>query len=639
MRNFWNLRLNKKIALFFWLSTLFAHAQSSDPEVGNGKDEKYLYPVNPGQPGSLAGNMGELRTTHFHSGIDVRTNNMIGAKVHASKSGYITRVSMSPSGYGNIIYVKHPDGNTTLYAHLDHFVEPLATHVLQEQYFRKTFSIDLTFDKNQFPVKQRDVIAISGNSGSSGGPHLHFDIRNSDNLALNPLLFKFPEIKDQTPPLVEKVALTTLDINSRINDQYGRFEFYAYRSGNDYTIASPILAYGNIGVEVLAKDKFLLKDQFFGGVNYIDMRVNGVLHFKQAIEQINTEETRGIYTLMDYKVLRTTGKRFYKLYLDDGNTLPFYESTNKGKIHVDPKKDTRIELFLRDAFANTTKVAFNLRPSPLATELKNLSAPREPNVDIDENIMSITTKKCLNQNTVTVYQQGGRTLIYPSYASSTAAVFLIDLRKNLPDSILVCEKSIITNLITTIPSTVDYKYYSDWIDITFSADALYDTLFLRAKRSANGEVYTVGDRSIPLNKSITISLKPSREYTKDKRLAVYRKSGNSYAYLGGEWINGRINFQTRELGDFVILTDYEAPRIQPILINSYKARLKIRDDLSGIQSYEATLNGEWLLMHYDAKTATIWSEQLDKSQPLKGQFKLDVTDNAGNIETFTSTIQ
>src|SRR5688572_14588186 len=260
MKNSWNLKLSRLIetclAAGFAICPLFSFAQFSPPVKGFPDGEKYLYPINPGQPGSLAGTMGELRSTHFHSGIDIRTNNLIGFPVLASKSGFISRITVSPSGYGNVLYITHPDGNTSLYAHLDRFKGAIANYILKEQYKDQTANVDLFFTPDQFSVKRGDTVAISGNSGSSSGPHLHFDIRDSDNYALNPLLVEgFPEIVDELPPAVEKIALKTLDIDSRINDKFGRFEFYAQRVGNEFVFPSPILATGNIGVEILAKDK------------------------------------------------------------------------------------------------------------------------------------------------------------------------------------------------------------------------------------------------------------------------------------------------------------------------------------------------------------------------------------------------
>ncbi|HEX8040531.1 MAG TPA: M23 family peptidase, partial [Chryseosolibacter sp.] len=115
-------------------------------------------------------------------------------------------------------------------------------------------------------------------------------------------------------------------------------------------------------------------------------------------------------------------------------------------------------------------------------------------------------------------------------------------------------------------------------------------------------------------------------------------NGKGYQYLGGYWQNGAINFSTREFGDFTILQDRTAPTIRPIVVNNYVARFKIQDELSGIYRYRATVNGQWLLMYYDSKTSTIWSERLNKDELMKGEFKLVVTDEAGNQSVYTSNL-
>ena len=279
------------------------------PDVYQG-GEISCFPLKPGQPGSLAGTMGELRNTHFHTGIDIRTNNEIGWPVLASKSGYISRAGVSPSGFGNVLYVTHPDGTTTLYGHLDKFSGAVGDYILKERYRRKTSDIDLVFKEGQFNVKQGDTIALAGNTGSSGGPHLHFDIRR-DNQALDPLKFDFTEVNDTSSPLVQKIALKTLDIDSRINDRFGRFEFYALKVGKNYTLSVPILASGNIGIELLGYDR-VDNARYKCGINYIEMFVDSQKVFSQKIEELNLQESRGIYTLIDYKVLRSQGNRFYK---------------------------------------------------------------------------------------------------------------------------------------------------------------------------------------------------------------------------------------------------------------------------------------------------------------------------------------
>jgi murein DD-endopeptidase MepM/ murein hydrolase activator NlpD len=645
MKNYWSLTSGKTVIFFLTVCPFFSSAQFSRPEEKFPGEEKYLYPINPGFPGSLAGTMGELRNTHFHSGIDIRTNNIIGLPVLASKSGYVSRITVSPSGYGNVLYITHPDGNTTLYAHLDKFKGPVAAYVLQEQYSRKSGEVDLFFRENQFNVKRGDTVALSGNSGSSSGPHLHFDIRDADNFALNPLLVEsFPEITDDLPPAIEKVALKTLDINSRINDRFGRFEFYAQRVGNDFILPVPILATGNIGVEILAKDKLALKSRFYGGVNYIEMAVDSQLVFNQSIDRINIAETRSIYTLMDFKTLRTHGTRFYKLYVDDGNDLKFYEkSPGRGKIKVDATRTSKVRITMRDTYGNASNVTFSLKPSMLSKDVKLLEPLKNAmEYDILENVLMVSALPCLtDSNRAIVYSKSGHRSIEPDYTNAFRAVYLIDLRKDIPDSLVLCGNVIVPHIKVSVPPGRDYNYYSDLMDIQFPDKALYDTVYLNINTQINADssaVFTIGPRTAPLDKSINVTIRPAKPITWDKSTAVYRVNGKAYTYLGGGWENGGIHFPTREFGQFTVLRDTLAPMIKPVTVNNTAVRFRIRDNLSGIATFEATINGKWLLMHYDSKTATIWSEKLNKAEPLRGDFRLLVTDLAGNEATYTHKI-
>jgi hypothetical protein len=637
--------LSRIVALLAAICPFFSSAQFSRPEEKFSAEEKFLYPINPGLPGSLAGTMGELRSTHFHSGIDIRTDNIIGLPVLASKSGYVSRITMTPSGYGNVLYVTHPDGYTTLYAHLQKFASPVAEYVLQEQYRRKSNEIDLYFRENQFVVKRGDTIALSGNSGSSSGPHLHFDIRDPNNYALNPLeVESFSEITDNLPPAIEKIALKTLDINSRINEKFGRFEFYAQRVGNDFVLPVPILATGNIGVEILAKDKLALKSRFYGGVNHIEMKVDSQLIFNQYIDKINIAETRSIYTLMDFKTFRNHGTRFYKLYVDDGNNLNFYKnSPSQGKIKIDPLKSSDVQITMKDTYGNKSHLSFSLKPTALASDVKLLEPMKNAiEYDILENVMVISAQPCLtDSNRAVVYTRTKREAIEPNYSNAFRAVYLIDLRRQIPDSVVLCGNSIVPNIKATVPPGRSYSYYSDQMDIQFPEKALYDTVYLNIDQQFAGDstaIYIIGPRTVPLDKSIQVTLRPAQAMKWDKTMAIYRQSGRSFTYLGGGWENGGIHFATREFGQFRILRDTVPPTIKPVTVNNTAVRFRIKDNLSGISEFEANIDGKWLLMHYDSKTATIWSEKLNKAEALKGEFNLVVTDLAGNKATYTHKI-
>ena len=179
MKNSWNSRLSSLLLLV--ALPVVVLAQSGDPEpVRESPTEGYLFPINPGQANYLAGTMGELRASHFHGGIDIRTGNRIGLPVLATQSGYVSRAQASAFGYGTVLYVTHADGKVSVYGHLDKITGKLGAFVKKEQYRRKTFEISLAFAPNEFPVNRGDTIALSGNTGSSQGPHLHFEIREGN---------------------------------------------------------------------------------------------------------------------------------------------------------------------------------------------------------------------------------------------------------------------------------------------------------------------------------------------------------------------------------------------------------------------------------------------------------------------------
>ncbi len=618
-------------------------AQSNGDDIPS--PEKYLFPIKPSQQNFLTGTMGELRNTHFHTGIDIRTEGRIGLPVMAAQNGYISRITMSAAGYGNAVYIQHPNGHTSVYAHLDKLNGNLATYVLQEQYRRKTFEINLYFRQGQFNVNRGDTIAFSGNSGSSGGPHLHFDIRDSRNDLLNPLYFGFSEIEDRVPPVAEKIALVTMNIDSRVNDRFGRFEFYVQKiADGSYIIQNPIPVNGGIGIELLAHDK-LSYSHYRCGINYLEMHVDDQLVYSKAIDKLAFAEQRNVLAHMNYHVLKTQNSRYHKLYIDDGNALRFYKTNaNKGLITVAAGEEKKIELIMRDAYGNKTLLRFKLQGANISPEVIGMASINKPEYKIQENTLIITSPGCGEEYEphVSIYHKGNVQTLNENLFGKGGKVYLFDLRTLLPDSINVCGTVFKTNLRALVPSTSDYKFFSERIDLQFSKNALFDTLYLSTHyqtTAENLELFSFGDPLQALFKNVQVSLKPSLSYNKDKTTSVYKAEGKYFSYVGGDWQNDRITFNTRDFGTYTILKDSLAPSIERIRLNGTEARFKIKDDLSGIAKFEATINGQWLLMHYDYKINTIWSEKLDKSKPLKGEFILKVSDNAGNQKIFTQTLE
>jgi hypothetical protein len=643
MRSCWNLKLSEIVffSLFTFCGSAFAQFSPDKALLPRSLERSnYLFPIKPGNTATLTGTMGELRNTHFHAGLDIDTPG-IGVPVLTADDGYIARATTTTGGYGNVLYVMHRDGNTTVYAHLEEFKGAVGEFILKERYARKLSEIDLIFQPNQFPISKGELLALSGNTGGSGGPHLHFEVRNEKNEAINPLIYDFAEVKDNLAPMVFKVALKTMDAKSRINDQFGRFEFSVVKNGNSYSLPHPILAYGNIGVEVLAHDK-MENSRFRYGINYIDMEVNNQLVFKQTIDKVDLSESRGILALMDYRTLELKGARYNKLYIDDGNRLDYYsDKVIKNNVLV-KDQDTSVGITLKDFNGNVSTVNFTLKASPLVEETPILSASGKPyDTELFENTLKVSVKSCGETSLpLQVWERGKSSNPTVTYKGSNQRVYLINLLSVLPDSIQTCQGTITFSYQDRVPSETEYKYYSDLVDIQFPKQSLYDTAYLSIKYDTanNAESFSIGSRTVALHKSVSVTLKPKLNYFQSRDLGLYRKEGKNFSYVNSEWANNRILFKTREFGVFTLLRDTIPPAITKIGLSTAVARFKIRDSLSGIAYFEANINGQWLLMVYDYKTGILKSQKMDTSKILQGDFELKVVDQAGNESIYKQKI-
>lgn len=630
MRSCWSLKLSSVVSLFFAFQISFGQSG-------------YIFPINTGKTALLAGTMGELRSTHFHGGLDIHA--VVGEPVHVANDGYIYRATVATGGYGTVLYVRHPDGKGTVYAHLSEFVGSIAEYVLQERYKRKSSEVDLYFKPGQFPVTKGSIIAKTGNTGGSGGPHLHFELRDSNENVLNPMSLKFEEVQDHTPPLPQRMAFRTMDINSRVNDQFGRFEFPVVQKADGYAVKDVINASGRIGLEILAYDR-MENSSFRFGINQIEVFANAEKVFAQNIDKISFGETRNILTLVDFRTMETRGYRFNKLYVDDGNRLNYYNGTTAKKGIEIKDQEIDIEVKLIDYYGNSTSVYATLKPAPVSktTEFAE-GTVRGLTTDIAGSVLSLNVSMCEPRDesslsgSVQVYSNGKMQTLSPAYSARARNMYLVDLNKVQPDSIVTCSGTWISNMVDRIPSGTAYKYYSDLIDVDFPARALYDTLFLSTSYdSTSREIFRIAERTTPLHQSVTIQLKPLKQYTPTKSLGVYRMGSgdNAYTFVSSSWKNGMITFNTQILGSYTLMYDTIAPKASVVTMSPSIIRMRIRDELSGISYFEASINGQWLLMTYDYKTGIMYSERLDPKQPLKGDFELKVVDNAGN-ETIYKT--
>ncbi|WP_340153360.1 M23 family metallopeptidase [uncultured Marivirga sp.] len=601
-------------------------AQNSDP---------YTFPIRPNKTNFLSGTMGELRSSHFHAGIDIKTGGMIGEAVHATKRGYITRIKVSTSGYGNALYMLHPDGNTSVYAHLNEFATEIQSYVKSEQYKQQTFEIELFPEPYQFAFKSQEVIGISGNTGGSLGPHLHFEIRDKQQRVLNPLHYGFDEIKDNIPPIVQGFAIRPMTISSRISNQFERKEIPLKRNGFNYKAEDTISAIGEIGLELWGHDK-LNGSANKNGISIIEVFVNGERHFKQDIDVMSFSLQRHILVHYPYDVKQTKGGTFHKLYVDDGNKLKFYDTKSEnGALTIEQGKVYDINIYMYDPYQNKSNLSLTI-----IGEDQDLFLNENIPYDIDgldyrienEVLKVFTQSSCEGEKEeLNLNFEGRIESILPAYYSKNTVVYLWHLKNGIPKSILNCEKGMNLPEITEIIPGESKEVELNNMKISFSSYSLFDSLYLQTlyeiKTSDSLEIFSLEPTSVPLKSTIEIELTPQKVYADQKHTHIYKTddSGN-FSFEGGEWNNGKIDFNTRELADYTLLTD----SISPFIEAKNNLNFVINDELSGIKSFEARLDGEWVLLKYEPKDNLIWVDWLNKEMKRSGEFSLIVTDNAGN---------
>lgn len=308
----------------------------------------------------LVANFGELRANHWHMGLDIRTQQKENLPVFAAAEGYIARVKIEPGGFGRAIYINHPNGYTTLYAHLNNFFPALEQYVKAEQYKRESWEVELELPKQLFPVSKGTFIAYSGNTGGSQGPHVHFEIRDTKTEeCLNPLLFGMPII-DNVPPAISRLAL--YDRTKSVYVQSPRFLPLRRESGT-YTTAPLIVSSNKISFAIGATDRFTNSGNA-NGIYSARLLFDGVPQSEFVLDRIDYLETRYVNAQVDFRLKFNGGPYLQHLSCMPGDRSNVYTLTSDGVLLFNDNEIHQVRIEVRDAKKNLSVIQFPVQYSP-----------------------------------------------------------------------------------------------------------------------------------------------------------------------------------------------------------------------------------------------------------------------------------
>jgi len=524
-------------------------------------------------PTQLSGNFGELRPNHFHAGFDYKTQKKEGLNVRSAAEGYVSRIKISTFGYGKAIYISHPNGYTTVYGHLSSLSPKIDSYLKAEQYKLKSYEVDLYLKPTDILISKSEIIALSGNTGGSDGPHLHFEFRDSKTEEIiNPNLFGFDvDIKDTQKPAITNLYVYPIDEYSVVNKSKNPFMInLSLQKDGNYT-SEKILAKGLIGFGINTYD---LSDLSWdrNGVYKVETFLNGKTIYGYQFDSYAFDQMRYVNALIDYERYKKTGQRVQKLFMKTPFPLSIINKYDEnGKIDVSQNTNLTYRIEVSDFNSNKTIITIPIDYSnDAATDT----------LKVNKSKFLIKTDKEYN------FEKGNWSFFVPK------GTFYDDFYLNFEE-----------------------KQNSLWLDnenIPVHTNFLVSVIDSISTKENKEKMFigSIEDKKINFN------------YTKlkDNTFSTYTKNWGKFSLIK----------------DTVAPTIKIAKSIEGKWISDKKSiEFTISDALSGIKSYDGYLNGSWILFEYDYKTKKI-VHYFDDGVVAEGvnNLKVVVADNVGNSAIF-----
>ena len=539
--------------------------------LGQNQHPKDFFSVPLEIPMQLSGNFGELRPNHFHAGFDFKTNQREGLNIHAAADGYVSRIKISTAGYGKAIYITHPNGYTTVYGHLQKAIGTIQDKIEELQYSGKSSEIEAFFKPNELPIKKGQIIALSGNTGGSEGPHLHFEFRDnkSENI-INPLFFGL-DLKDTKKPIVSSLLVYPIDANSTANESKIPVILNLSLQKDGTYLSEKVLATGRIGFGINAVD---WDDVSYNanGIYKSQLISNGTPTFGYEFDQMVFDEGRYVNAFIDYYRYKKTHQRVQKLFMKNAyNWSNIYQNVGNGIYNVVPNFTGVQRVEVSDFSNNKTIISIPIQYSNQAAAVLN---PIK------------STKYFVKAKVDAIFEKDNFSVSFP------AGTFYDDFYLNFD-----VKNNILHLHDDTVPAHSNFTITA--VD-SVSAEEEKKKMFLA---SFNGKKWTFNTTKLVGN-TFTCRTKTLGQFTLMKdTIAPTIKIAKS---IEGKWITAQKSIS-----------------------------LTISDNLSGVKTYNGYLNDVWVLFEYEPKLnkiTHIFKDNLLLEGANK--LKVIVTDNVGNSTIF-----
>lgn len=554
------------VLLMCCLANTFVLGQKSIPT------DYFINPLD--GPMFVAGTFGELRSNHFHSGLDLKTDRREGLPVYASAAGEVTRIKISHYGYGKAIYILHPNGYTSVYGHLKNFAPEIEEYIKAAQYAKESFEIELFPTNEELVVTKGEIIAYSGNTGSSAGPHLHFEIRDKNARPMNPFLFGL-NAKDTRKPEIHELIAYPIGDNSVINKSNNTTSLRITQKPDGTYQAENVRAKGIIGFAVGTIDQLDLSNNK-NGIYTISTTLNGENNFEVKMDKFSFAETRYLNRMIDYELYKEKRIKVQKLFIEKNNPLSIYTNQkDNGLLSVSNDLSYQYHINIKDYSGNETKITV-------------------PILGVNDTIVD---QKQLKETEHYVYSdQGynfseGKFEIYIPKGALYEDTFL-----NIVEA---GDKLILHEDVVPLHKNIIISY-----DISHYKEEDREQLYLGRHNWKDAIYYT-------------------RSILKDDKLQIRIRTFGTYS-LAKDTTPPNIEPLNFKKGKWMSKYRY--------------LTLKVSDEDSGVKGYRATVNGKFILLEYDPKTNILTHDFNDNAViDTKNELKLIVTDNVGNSTIFETT--